>query len=228
MTPGHSPQNPWTTSTPSGEAPLKAHEYAQRRDWPRYYTAVAGKGPRDTLLKALELFEKEPAPGAPRLAVDLGCGSGRDTFELLNRGWRVLATDSHPMAIDLLFPQVPAAQLSRLECLVAGFEKLEIPDADLVNASYALPFCDPAEFPRLWDRIVRATPAGGRFAGQFFGPRDDWAALPDRTHHTRAQVEHLLADFILEQINEVENREAGVTGEVKNWHIFHVVARKRR
>jgi tellurite methyltransferase len=212
--------------TPS--PPLKAHEHAAKRDWPRYFEAVAGKPARDTLLKALAGFEKQPAP-SPRFAIDLGCGSGRDTFELLRRGWRVLAIDSSRLGLDLLDADARKQGLAtdRLELRAAPFEGLTLPRADLVNASYALPFCDPAAFPPLWQAITGAIPIGGRFAGQFFGPRDDWASLPDRSHQSRSEVDRLLADFIIESLEEVENREAGATGEVKNWHIFHVVARRR-
>ncbi len=104
---------------------------------------------------------------------------------------------------------------------------MSIPKADLVNASYCLPFCDPESFPRAWGQVVGAIPVGGRFAGQLFGPRDDWAVLKDRSHHTRSQVDELFRDFTMESFQEVENREAGATGEVKDWHIFHVVAKRR-
>nr|WP_263972540.1 hypothetical protein [Pseudanabaena yagii] len=69
------------------------------RDWSAYYQAVAGRPPRDTLLKALDLFELEKSTKSPRLAIDLGCGDGRDTVELLSRGWKVLAIDGNTEAI---------------------------------------------------------------------------------------------------------------------------------
>ena len=65
------------------------------RPWSRYY-AAAGQDPRETLLAALERFDAEGRAG---LAVDLGCGTGRDTFELLRRGWRVLAIDAQSEAL---------------------------------------------------------------------------------------------------------------------------------
>ena len=127
------PQNPPATPFP------KAHESAAKRDWPAYFKAVEGKPPRDTLLKALELFEKEwaAAPASrPKnpFAIDLGCGSGRDTFELLRRGWRVLAIDATPMAIDLPCKDCPPQTTSRLETRVEGFEGLALPPAELINA----------------------------------------------------------------------------------------------
>lgn len=236
-------EQPHKSNDPPTDIPGKAHEHAARRDWPRFFKAVEGKGARETLLKAIALFEEEAAsaevsrakrppadPKAERFAIDLGCGSGRDTFELLKRGWRVFAVDGHPWGIELLTTKV-ATELGRLSAglatAVATMEEFEVPPALLINASYALPFCAPAKFDDLWRRIVRALPPGGRFAGQFFGERDGWAGLPDRSHHTRMQVERLLEAFTIDQLQEVENYETGVTGEVKNWHIFHVVARKR-
>ncbi len=71
--------------------------------WSRYYEATQGGAPRETLLLALDLFEREGgAAGGERLAVDLGCGQGRDTLELLRRGWRVLAIDAEREAIERL------------------------------------------------------------------------------------------------------------------------------
>src|SRR4051812_30845481 len=123
--------------------PPKAHESAAKRDWPGYFKAVEGKPARDTLLKAIELFEKEwtadPAarPAQP-FAIDLGCGSGRDTFELLRRGWRVLAIDATPLAVDLLLKGLPSEHRPRVETRIEGFESLNLPRADLINASYSI------------------------------------------------------------------------------------------
>ncbi|MBL8762289.1 MAG: class I SAM-dependent methyltransferase [Phycisphaerae bacterium] len=228
-TPPTSPCTPAETTPPAGgAAPApKAHEYAHERDWPGYYRAVAGKGARETLLKALELFERDAPSDLPRFAIDLGCGSGRDTFELLRRGWRVLAVDASELGLSLLKKEVPSEHADRLETMLSGYEDFTPRRATFINASYALPFCEPSRFDEVWARIAAAIPPGGRFAGQFFGERDDWAALPDRAHHTRPQVERLLAEFTIDRLQEVENREAGATGIVKNWHVFHVVAKKR-
>ncbi len=71
--------------------------------WGRYYEAAKGGGPRETLRLALDLLESEGvSTGGERLAVDLGCGEGRDTLELLRRGWRVLAIDAEREAIERL------------------------------------------------------------------------------------------------------------------------------
>src|SRR5690606_3661669 len=77
-------------------APKKAEHYAEKRDWPGYFEVVLGKPARETLVDALARFERDGA--APGFAIDLGCGEGRDSAELLRRGWRVLAIDGHESA----------------------------------------------------------------------------------------------------------------------------------
>jgi len=204
--------------------PMRAQDYSEVLDWPGYFTAVLGKGARETLIAALDSFEREGFAGG--LAIDIAAGEGRDTLELLSRGWRVVATDAHPEAFSHLWPRVPEAQKSRLTAVQVNFEEMEIPPCDLVNASFALPFCEPRHFPDFWSRIVAAIRPGGRFAGQFFGRRDTWASLPDRMHHTREEVLTLLDGFEIEMMNEEERDDAPDVRKPKHWQLFHVAAKK--
>lgn len=221
-----------TVSQP-GEAPKKrAKDFAEVRDWPGYFAVMVGTPARETLLKALEAFNADSPPQptsthSSPFAIDLGCGEGRDTLELLRRGWRVLAIDGHPQAFDHLLPRVAPECQDRLETRLSDFRTVDLPPCDLLNCSFSLPFCDSQDFPDLWGKITRAIRPGGRFAGQLFGDRDDWAALPDRTHHTRAEVERLLAEFETEMLHEDEKQEDPDVSNPKHWHVFHIVARKR-
>ncbi len=225
---------PPTPDDKPSKATPKAQHYAEKRDWPGYFKVVLGKPPRETLLSALDRFDREREIDAVRsaqtdapLAIDLGCGEGRDTLELLRRGWRVLAIDSHPNAFDLLLPRVATAVRGALTARVAAFEGLTLPGARLVNASFSLPFCEPRHFDALWSKIVESIEPGGRFAGQFFGDRDSWAAIPDRSHQTEARARDLLRPLEVEEfrIEEKDDNDAG--GNPKHWHVFHIVARKR-
>jgi len=205
--------------------------------WTRYFDA-AGEDPRPTLLAALDLFDAEPND-PERLAVDLGCGTGRDTFELLRRGWRVVAIDAQEEAIRRVLQSAKRFSSDRLETQVAEFASAQWLTAALVNASYSLPFCAPGSFVRLWERITTSLPSGGRFCGQLFGDHDEWASMPDAstaewtpsgnamTFLTRSEVEHLLRDYAIEQLIEVDEVGPTATGPDKHWHLFHVVARKR-
>ncbi len=214
-----------TPEPTSTKRPGNAATFAAVRDWPGYFNAVAGTGPRETLVWALERFGTEQAD-EPRLAIDLGCGEGRDTVELLRRGWRVLAIDDEPDALRRIETRPDLDGRERLETQRASMESVELPKADLVNASYALPFCRPGSFERLWAQIDNAIRPGGRFSGQLFGETDDWAALDDRTHHTRDEVLELLRPFEIEVLVEEQKAPNPASAYPKRWHMFHVVARK--
>jgi SAM-dependent methyltransferase len=200
---------------------------AQRGGWSDFYDAVAKRPPRDTLLKALAKFDM----GAPtdQFAIDLGCGSGTDTREMLRRGWTVLAIDREAEGIQRLCMSIPDDQAYRLVTRVVAFEKIsDLPECDFVNASFSLPFCAPACFDGLWHCIVRALRPRGRFAGTLFGTRDSWVSSERMmTFKTRADVDAMLAPFVIEDFIEDERDGNTATGEPKHWHIFHIVARKR-
>jgi tellurite methyltransferase len=188
--------------------------------WGAFYDAVAARPPHETVVEALDRFEREGRRG---FAVDLGCGDGRDTVELVRRGWRVLAIDGEPEAIERLRAR---PELSEVETAVARFEEARWPDADLVNAGFSLPFCVPEQFEGVWRRVVASIHPSGRFSGQLFGERDQWAGEREMTFHTRAEAEALLAGFELERFDEVETDGQTALGEPKHWHVFHVVARR--
>jgi membrane dipeptidase len=188
------------------------------RPWRRYFDH-AGDDPRETLREAIRRFAE------PGLAVDLGCGTGRDTAELLRSGWSVVAIDGEQEAIDRLRATVGDAG-TRLVTQVARFEEANWPACDLLNASFSLPFCPPDRFEALWHRIVDSIRPGGRFCGQLFGDRDAWAGT-GITVQTRAELDRLLQPFDVERLDEVDEDGSTVLGKPKHWHLYHVVACKR-
>ncbi len=198
--------------------------------WSSYYKVVEGRPPRETLMKALELFTTESDSKAGknrRFAVDLGCGNGRDTAALLQQDWRVLAIDGQAEAIDQL-RQRQDLNRTYLEARVQKFEALTLPpEVDLVNASFCLPFCPAEHFSELWDVIVTSLKKGGRFSGQLFGDRDSWAELSNILTHTRSQVDQLLQFFNVEFFEEEEHPGKTALGEDKYWHIYQIVACKQ-
>jgi tellurite methyltransferase len=189
--------------------------------WPRFY-ASAGEEPRDTLLQALARHEAEGRE--PGLAVDLGSGAGRDTLELLRRGWHVVAVDAEPAAVELLRERAPAG--AALEIRLGRFDEVEWGAADLVTSSFSLPFAAPPAFARAWARIRATLLPGGRFCGQLFGVHDGWASAPDMTFHAREDVERLLEGLEVERLDEVDEDGRTSVGDPKHWHLFHVVARR--
>ena len=183
--------------------------------WSDYYARTRGRPPRPTLLEALARFG-----GRTGLAVDLGIGGGRDATEMLARGWHVVGIDKEPAV--LMLPRHPRLTVRR-----EAFETARLPQADLVNASFSLPFCRPEAFPAFWERIAAALNPGGRFAGQFFGPRDGWFGAPGIAFLPETEARALLSSFDIERFDEEEDEAETPRGEMKHWHIFHIVARKR-
>jgi SAM-dependent methyltransferase len=195
------------------------------QDWASYYEKTRERPPRETLVFALDRFDTEPV-AERRFAVDLACGGGRDTIELLRRGWRVLAIDAESAAIEKLTARDDLPAGIDLTGKVARFEEAEWPRCDLVNCSFALPLMAPGDFDAVWQRITGSLNPGGRIACQLYGPRDGWVGRPGMTFHDRAAVDALLEGFAVEMLREEEEDSTTVRGEDKHWHIFHIVACK--
>jgi tellurite methyltransferase len=192
-------------------------------DWVGYYDEQGDREPRDVLREALGRFEAEGRGGGE--AIDLGCGQGVDTAELLRRGWEVVAIDATEEGIRRLRQRVGDAG-PRLRTVVSRMEDIEVPSADLVYAGFSLPYCRPEVFPRLWDDIRSAIRPGGRFAGELFGDRDTWASTEDDMTFFEIDPARTLFDGMeLESFVEEETDEEG-WGEMKHWHVFHAIARR--
>jgi SAM-dependent methyltransferase len=192
--------------------------------WAAYYDKLRDRPPRKTVLAALDAFGPSSADS---LVIDLGCGDGRDVVEMVRRGWNVVAVDAEPAALQQLAArQMPGAE--RITPVNARLEEVPLPiGVKWVNSSFAMPLCEPARFHALWTRIREALPPGGRFSGQWYGPRDSWVGRPGMTFLDRREAEALLADFEVELFEEEESDSVTPRGNPKHWHIFHIVARRR-
>lgn len=191
--------------------------------WAAYYEKLRDRPPRKTLVAALDRFG---TPSADAMAVDLGCGDGRDIVELLRRGWSVVAVDAEAEAVKRLAErQLPGDE--RITAIVARMEDVPLPlGVQLVNSSFAMPLCEPARFRELWERIREALPSGGRFSGQWYGPRDTWFGRAGMAFVSRPEAEAMLRGLDVELFEEEEDDGVTPRGKPKHWHIFHIVARK--
>jgi len=179
--------------------------------------------PRPILLKVLELFD-----GFTGYAIDLGCGSGADTIKLIEYGWKVIAIDANPNGFENIYANIPRSKLSSIECKQESFENLIIPDVDLVYSSFSIPFCKPEAFNTLGNRIVNAIKDGGRFAGNFFGKKDEWVHVRrDMTFITKEQIFCLFKGLEFEYFNEIYVDKPTLFNKEKRWHIFEVIATRK-
>jgi SAM-dependent methyltransferase len=187
--------------------------------WTQYYEQNDDRAPREMLLEVLDTF----GPRAGQ-AVDLGCGAGIDTVAMLERGWRVFATDQGDEGIERLLRRLPAELQSGLTTRVVPMEAVELPPADLVWAGYSLFFCDADRFADVWGRVRAAVRPDGRFAGQLLGDRDTWAPDDGISSFTEDAARDLFDGWTIESFEE-EDEDGEACSGPKHWHVFHVVAR---
>lgn len=91
---------------------------------------------------------------------------------------------------------------------------------------FALPFTKPEHFNTVFSKIKDSLKKEGIFCGQFFGDRDEWKTNPNMTFHTEEQVKELLNGLETISFKEDEKDDKTATGDMKHWHIFHIIARK--
>lgn len=193
----------------------------EEKGWQAYYAKTSLK-PRPTLTRALEYFEKN-AP-KEKIAIDIGCGNGRDTIKLLKEGWQVYAIDSSETAIKLLKEHTTLFDKKNLTAECLTFKQMKWQMVSLVNASLALPFCNKKNFENVWNNLVNSILVKGAFTGHFFGVNDDWKTL---NLINKQELEHLFRNFKIEFLDEKEYDAPSATGPVKHWHIFEVLAIKK-
>lgn len=196
-------------------------------NWENYYEKTGKRPPRETLLFALARFDEDNLKERKTLrAVDLGCGNGRDTVEMLRRGWKVLAVDAELSAIEGINARITGENKALLETQVARFEGVKLPKSELINSSFALPLVSPVDFPDLWDKILDALVPGGLVSCQLYGDRDSWVGNPTITFFAKSAIDALLFPLEVEYFREEEEDSTTPRGNSKHWHIYHIVARR--
>ena len=189
------------------------------KSWSKYYESTKALKPSRFLVEAFESFEPEPGK-----AIDLGCGAGRDTKYLLEKGFEVSVVDKDPSAEDYL-KQLPHRDNLKFACV--GFEDYNFDRYDLINAHYALPFIQKEDFDTVISKILESIKPEGLFVGQLFGVNDEWNT-PDAkmTFCERAEVDMLFRNFKHLEIREVNEEGTMASGGTKHWHVFNIIARK--
>lgn len=189
------------------------------KSWSKYYENTKALKPSKFLVEAFEIFS--PVPG---LAADLGCGAGRDSRYLLEKGFDVAAVDKDPAA-EVYLKQLP--HQDKLEFSCTGFEDFNFARYNLINAHYALPFAGRENIDGVMNKVIDAINPDGLFIGQLFGVDDEWNT-PDAkmTFCSRADVDNLFSNFKQVKIYEVNEKGTLASGHSKHWHVFNIIAQK--
>lgn len=194
------------------------NQIENQKDWSDYYKATKEKPPRSLLVKAIEYVSNKDK------AIDLGGGTLNDTKYLLDQGFDVTVIDKSP----LMEQEAENIKSNKLHAFRVGFEDFDFPreEYDLASAMFALPFTAPTHFDEVFKKIKGSLKKGGIFCGQFFGDRDEWKTDSSMTFHTKEQVQELLGDLDVVSFKEDERDDKTAKGEMKHWHVFHIIARK--
>jgi SAM-dependent methyltransferase len=190
--------------------------------WNEYYKKVITLPHRPMTVEAVNLIVDKDS----LVAIDCGCGTGRDIAYLENIGFSVHAFDIEERALEVCnarFCNNPLVIITK-----SSFADFDYPDANLVIANSSLFFCPETEFKVSWSKITDSLSAGGVFCSDFLGSTDSWVKSPahEVTAFTRDEVMGLLTEFDI--ISFFERDEDGKTalGREKHWHTYSVIAVK--
>ncbi|UTV29769.1 class I SAM-dependent methyltransferase [Photobacterium atrarenae] len=194
-------------------------------DWLNYFNNPKLLPPRSHLIEAHQFlghFAKD------RIAVDCGCGTGRDTLFLLEQGYQVYAFDIDISCLKILSEHPLAAATPQLDVQQSSFADYRFPRAHLLNASACLFFSPRPEFPQLWHNIEQSLFSGGIFCGHFLeqDAQDYDTNLPVLTW-TRQDLEQLFTNFYIVSWKEKREYSAQLTGKKRAWLVHTVIAMKR-
>ena len=226
------------------EPPAVPGFHGERYD--SYLAGTEGAPPRELLLRALAIL----GPDAPKTALDLGCGPGREIPPMVQRGLRVTAVDPYADMLRrsraMLAQAFPASGTvadelaagaaqghAAVEFVQSTLEELAstLPSRHygLIHAGFVLPFVRPSRFTHAFAALRESLAPRGLLVAQFFGPDDEFirGAEPDTmTSHRADDLGALLAGLEIlhhEEVNRVGNIGRGRS---KWWHVHHVIARR--
>jgi len=192
----------------------------------KYFDATENRKVRDDLLFAVE------GVGEPKIAIDCGCGAGADISYLVSKGFAVYGFDIEEESISRCkarFKNVGGVTISK-----SSFNSYTFPRASLVVADASLFFCPKSEFTDVWNNIYECLYPNGVFCGSLLGPEDTMAGpeysvvdyWPAVAVFEEEEAKELFVNFEILRFNV--HRSSGTTpdGNLHDWHIFSVVAKK--
>jgi len=188
------------------------------KKWSQFNKNTQHNPPRDLYLEAVKLIDANNAE-----ALDIAAGALNETKDMLARGFKVTAIDSNT-DITALASEINDKNLSVFVSTMQDFE-YEVNKYDLVIAMFALPFIDPADFNRTFNKIVKSVKKGGIFAFHLFGVDDEWSNNPKMTFHDKESASKLVDRLEVLRLKELKDVKKIANGTKKNWHVFQVIAK---
>ncbi|MEK7115286.1 MAG: class I SAM-dependent methyltransferase [Patescibacteria group bacterium] len=185
-----------------------------------YLKITENNPPSPWLPEAIKILNKKDC------ALDLGCGSGRDTKYLLEQGFVVTAVDKE-LESEIYIKKLPQDNLTFILSKFEDFN-FEKEKYNLINAQFSLPFIDRDRFNEVFEKIKLSLKTGGVFVGQLFGINDDWnkSKITRTTFHTKEEARRLFEDMKIIRFIEKDYYGKIDDGTPKHWHVFHILSVK--
>lgn len=191
-----------------------------KKDKENYYNKTKNMPPNNNIVKFLNLNIE------PKIAIDLGCGAGRDTIALLKHKWEVLAIDTENTE-GTIREQLSKEEQKRFTFQKSTFGAMNLPGSNLIVANFSLPFAKIDYWDLIWNKINNSLLSGGYFVGNFFGKKDSWTeSKKDLIFLSESEVRNLFTNFEIIQFNEIEKDGETASREEKHWHIYDIIAKK--
>lgn len=190
--------------------------------WEEYYETTQDAEPHQNLVMFLRKGKK------PGIAVDLGCGAGRDTVLLLKNGWTVISYDINNNA-QYILERITPEERSRFTFVKSRHQDAEIPKCDLVVANDSMHYLSKDEFKAVVNKIYDSLNPNGDFIAEFLGNKDDWAKNdPDNAFISLKELREIMGNrFEIEAFREHEVDKPTLEGEQKHWHTVSVITRAK-
>ncbi|WP_419418470.1 class I SAM-dependent methyltransferase [Legionella sp. D16C41] len=196
--------------------------------WTTYFKAHQKSKHHPLVEEAYKKFSDERKVNQqPLNALDLGCGSGRDTVFLLEKGCDVTALDAESEAIEITRART-RHKAGHITFILSKLEEMQLPKQyDLISSNLTLSFVASKHFSDVWSNIVQHIAFNGRFSGQFFGDQHEWANA-EQSFFSYAEILNLFRlMFEIEILKVSLTKRETVSDGIKLWHQYDIIACKK-
>lgn len=165
-------------------------------------------------------------------ALDLGCGSLRDSKFLVFCGYVVDAVDINPLVKKYFDKWVKYLPKNVVRLYITNVNDFHFQKKyyDIINAQNVFTFIPKIKVNKLLGKINNSLKKNGVFIGNFIGT-DDWSAKikPHKniSFYSKEEVKNLLKNFKLISFKEKKGKGLDVDGIKRNIHEIIFIARKK-
>jgi trans-aconitate methyltransferase len=184
----------------------------------KYYEETKQDPPSFLLLSALKY-------GSYKTALDIGCGTGADTKEMVKRGIKVTAIDVNKEVKNYF----TAEDLRNINLLITPIEKFNFKKYDLIFAKSSLIFLQKKTFIEVLLKIKSALNTNGIFAARLWGVKDSYNVKGKRQKFSFVEKQELLnyfKGFKLLAYAEEEKDRVSAGGDLKHFHFINIILEK--